>query len=60
MKTRNIAASAILTLLSATVAFAHVTIWPKESAPGAREKYTMRVPNEKQVNSIRVEGEFPG
>ena len=32
---------------------------PTESAPGAREKYTMRVPNEKQVNTIRVEGEFP-
>jgi len=59
MKIRNIAPCAIITLLSASVVFAHVTIWPKESAPGAREKYTMRVPNEKQVNSIRVEGEFP-
>jgi hypothetical protein len=26
---------------------------------GAREKYTVRVHNEKQVDSIRVEGEFP-
>jgi len=43
----------------ASVAFAHIRIAPTESAPGAREKYTMRVPNEKQVNSIRVEGEFP-
>jgi len=59
MKSRNIAACAILTFLSASMLLAHVTIWPKESAPGAREKYTMRVPNEKQVNSIRVEGEFP-
>ena len=39
--------------------FAHIRIAPTESAPGAREKYTMRVPNEKQVATIRVEGDFP-
>ncbi len=43
----------------ASLATAHIRIAPTESAPGAREKYTMRVPNEKQVNTIRVEGEFP-
>jgi uncharacterized protein YcnI len=43
----------------ASLALAHIRIAPGESAPGAREKYTMRVPNEKQVNTIRVEGEFP-
>ena len=48
-----------LAFACASVAFAHIRIAPTESAPGAREKYTMRVPNEKQVNSIRVEGEFP-
>ena len=46
-------------LLTAGAAMAHIRINPTESAAGAREKYTMRVPNEKQVNSIRVEGEFP-
>src|ERR1700678_1462455 len=46
-------------LACASLAFAHIRIAPTESAPGAREKYTMRVPNEKQVNTIRVEGEFP-
>ena len=46
-------------LLPAVAAMAHIRINPTESAAGAREKYTMRVPNEKQVNSIRVEGEFP-
>src|ERR1700758_3376185 len=46
-------------LLTAGAAMAHIRISPVESAAGAREKYTMRVPNEKQVNSIRVEGEFP-
>ena len=46
-------------LLSAHLAFSHIRIYPTESAAGAREKYTMRVPNEKQVATIRVEGEFP-
>jgi uncharacterized protein YcnI len=43
----------------ASLTFAHIRIAPTESAAGAREKYTMRVPNEKQVATIRVEGEFP-
>jgi uncharacterized protein YcnI len=45
--------------LSVSFALAHIRIYPTESTYGAREKYTMRVPNEKQVASIRVEGEFP-
>ena len=32
---------------------------PKESAAGASEKYTMRVPNEKAVPNVRIEAEFP-
>jgi hypothetical protein len=51
---------AAMTLLAAHVAFAHIRIAPTESTQGAREKYTMRVPNEKQVATIRVEGESPG
>jgi len=46
-------------LLTCTVAFAHIRIFPNESIQGAREKYTMRVPNEKQVATVRIEGEFP-
>lgn len=46
-------------LLSLGVAFAHIRIYPNESILGAREKYTMRVPNEKQVATVRIEGEFP-
>ncbi len=46
-------------LCCASLMFAHIRIAPTESAPGAREKYTMRVPNEKQVACVRVEGEFP-
>jgi uncharacterized protein YcnI len=50
---------ASLAVLSAHVLLAHIRIYPTESTYGAREKYTMRVPNEKQVPTIRVEGEFP-
>ena len=49
----------ILAFVPSALLFAHITIWPKESAPGARERYTMRVPNEKQVATVRIEGEFP-
>ena len=49
----------VITLLSAHAAFAHIRIAPTESTFGAREKYTMRVPNEKQVECVRIEGEFP-
>jgi uncharacterized protein YcnI len=46
-------------LVYAPAAIAHIRIYPAESTFGAREKYTMRVPNEKKVATIRVEGEFP-
>ncbi len=55
---RAVAGGAAL-LVSAHLAFSHIRIYPTESTFGAREKYTMRVPNEKKVASIRVEGEFP-
>jgi hypothetical protein len=42
-----------------TPASAHVTVWPKDSVQGAREKYEIRVPNEKQADTIRVEVRFP-
>ncbi len=54
---RAVWGSAILAV--ASLAFGHIRIYPTESAYGAREKYTMRVPNEKQVATVRVEGEFP-
>jgi len=38
------------------VGLAHIRIYPTESVLGVREKYTMRVPNEKQVATIRIEG----
>jgi uncharacterized protein YcnI len=49
----------VLTFLLASLAFGHIRIYPTESTLGAREKYTMRVPNQKQVACVRMEGEFP-
>lgn len=49
----------IVSSFLASLAFGHIRIYPTDSTHGAREKYTMRVPNEKQVATIRVEGEFP-
>ena len=55
----RVTCGAAMTLALASSAFAHIRIYPTDSTQGAREKYTMRVPNEKQVASIRIEGEFP-
>ena len=46
-------------LLIAAPALGHVTVWPKQSVAGAREKYVLRVPTEKQVDTIRVDVRFP-
>ena len=59
MRIRAVVLGGVMTLVCATQVLAHIKIAPTESQQGAREKYTMRVPNEKQVKSIRVEGEFP-
>jgi uncharacterized protein YcnI len=43
----------------AASASAHVTVWPQQSVPGAREKYELRVPNERKSATITVEVRFP-
>ena len=43
----------------ATAASAHVSVWPAQSSPGAREKYELRVPNERRSATITVEFRFP-
>jgi uncharacterized protein YcnI len=53
-----------LTVTGALLAFAgsasaHVTVWPKEAAAGGYEKYTVRVPVEKNSNTTKVRVEFP-
>jgi uncharacterized protein YcnI len=47
------------TLVFAQLALAHAVVFPKESAPGAYEKYVLRVPNEKGVATTRIEIRFP-
>ncbi|MBA4544410.1 MULTISPECIES: YcnI family protein [Thermoactinomyces] len=46
-------------LTNVVVAEAHVTVWPKQSTAGTWEKYTVRVPVEKNVNTTKVRVEFP-
>lgn len=50
---------ALLAAALATAASAHVTVWPQQSAPGAREKYELRVPNERKFDTIAIEFRFP-
>jgi uncharacterized protein YcnI len=38
---------------------AHAVVFPRTSAPGAYERYVLRVPNEKAVATTRVELRFP-
>jgi uncharacterized protein YcnI len=58
MQTHTIAASLALTLV-ASAAQAHVSVRPRESKPGATEKYTVRVPTEGKVATSSVELEIP-
>jgi Uncharacterized protein conserved in bacteria len=49
----------LATAVLATSASANVTVLPQQSAPGAREKYELRVPNERKSATITVEFRFP-
>lgn len=42
-----------------SAAHAHVTVWPRSASHGAYERYVVRVPNEKDVATTRVEIRFP-
>jgi len=58
-------ALAVASLVCATgalvpsVANAHVTVWPRSAARGAFERYVVRVPNERDIPTTRVEIHFP-
>lgn len=49
----------VLIVCTAITGYAHVVVRPRQSVPGAVEKYTMRVPNERTVATVRVEITFP-
>jgi uncharacterized protein YcnI len=54
----GIAAAAVLIGI-ASVSPAHVTVSPKESSPGAWQKYELRLPNEEKVATTALEVRFP-
>jgi uncharacterized protein YcnI len=54
-----LALAALLIVLLPTFLFGHAVVYPKVSAPGAYERYVLRVPNEKGVSTTRVEIRFP-
>ena len=53
-----IPAFALCVLIPAAVQ-AHVSVWPRESKPGATEKYTVRVPTEGTVATASLELDVP-
>jgi uncharacterized protein YcnI len=52
-------AVALLLCLCSALASAHVTVWPRQSSPGAYEKYVVRVPTEGNVATRSVELRVP-
>jgi uncharacterized protein YcnI len=48
-----------LALLVPAIAFGHAVVFPKNSTPGAYERYLLRVPNEKAIATTRVELRVP-
>lgn len=56
---RVILFAALAGALMPLAARAHVTVWPRQSDLGAREKYVVRAPNEQKVATVRVEAAFP-
>lgn len=60
LKTTKILASAFaMTMIYTGIASAHVTVNPKESAPGAWETYTVKVPTEKEIPTTKVTLKIP-
>lgn len=53
------AAALLLSMLTAGIASAHVTVQPAQTTQGAYEKFAVRVPNEKDIPTTKVEVKFP-
>ena len=58
MRARDVFAGVVLTLV-ASVAFAHVSVRPRESKQRITEKYTVRVPTEGKVATTSVVLDVP-
>lgn len=50
---------AALELAGAAALLAHAVVFPQRSAPGAYERYVLRVPNERPAPTVAVEITFP-
>ena len=53
------ARSILFVLVFVGVAYGHVTIQPRQSSTDKVETYTLRVPTEKPIPTVRIEVEFP-
>ena len=56
---RTVLCLVMLSLVVPSLVFGHAVVYPKASTVGAYEKYVLRVPNEKDVATTRVEIRFP-
>jgi len=56
---RTIAATIAFVLAVPALGLAHAVVFPKSSTPGAYERYVLRVPNERNLPTTRVEIHFP-
>ena len=59
MKPVRTVATAAAVLFVAHAAFAHVTVWPQQSRAGMAERYTVRVPTERNVSTVSIEVDVP-
>jgi len=57
-RTLTVVATAIAALMAES-ASAHVTVWPQQSRAGVAERYTVRVPTERNVSTVSLELEVP-
>jgi uncharacterized protein YcnI len=49
----------VVALVAPVIGWAHAVVYPRNSTAGARERYVIRVPNERGVATTRVQITFP-
>ena len=54
----NLAMLLLFSILTAGIADAHVVVYPQEATQGTYEKFTVRVPTEKDIPTVKVEVRF--
>jgi uncharacterized protein YcnI len=55
----SLAVYTLILILFAGIASAHVVVFPKEAIQGSYEKFTVRVPTEKETPTVKVEVKVP-